>query len=224
MKLKKRLLSLAMLCVAWVGALAYEVGQDITSLATDWTGKSGTYQSKYAEKYSETAYTAGKILYMSITGLESVGYYEVQFYAVTNVAWKNFATGTSIAEWYVNDVSDYMNVIGQTGCTPESETNLRTATVYVSDGNLEFGIKNTAEGGNWYVAHVKSIVYKGNPSLSNPINITSTYIKNAGYETGDTKGWTTTSSNDTGARSTTSDTYKFSNRDRKSTRLNSSHP
>lgn len=211
MKLKKRLLSLAMLCVAWVGALAYEVGQDITSLATDWTGKSGTYQSKYAEKYSETAYTAGKILYMSITGLESVGYYEVQFYAVTNVAWKNFATGTSIAEWYVNDVSDYMNVIGQTGCTPESETNLRTATVYVSDGNLEFGIKNTAEGGNWYVAHVKSIVYKGNPSLSNPINITSTYIKNAGYETGDTKGWTTTSSNDTGARSTTSDTYKFSN-------------
>lgn len=200
-----------MLCVAWVGAFAYEVGQDITSLATDWTGKTGTYQSKYAEKYSNTAYTAGKILYMSITGLGSVGYYEVQFYAVTSMAWNQFATGTSIAEWYVNDVSDYMNVIKQTDCTPESETNLRTATVYVSDGNLEFGIKNIAEGGNWYVAHVKSIVYKGNPSLSNPINITSTYIKNAGYETGDTKGWTTTPSSDTGAYSTTSDKYKFSN-------------
>ncbi|MGM9712341.1 MAG: hypothetical protein ACI3YO_10080 [Prevotella sp.] len=211
MKLKKRLLSLAMLCVAWVGTFAYEVGQDITSLATDWTGKTGTYQSKYAERYSNTAYTEGKILYMSITGLESVGYYEVQFYAVTSMAWNQFATGTSIAEWYVNDVSDYMNVIGQTGCTPESETNLRTATVYVSDGNLEFGIKNIAEGGNWYVAHVKSIVYKGNPSLSNPINITSTYIKNAGYETGDTKGWTTITSSDTGARSTTSDKYKCSN-------------
>lgn len=211
MKLKKRLLSLAMLCIAWVGALAYEVGQDITSLATDWTGKTGTYQSKYAEKYSNTAYTEGKILYMSITGLESVGYYEVQFYAVTSMAWYQFATGTSIAEWYVNDVSDYMNVIGQTGCTPESDTNLRTATVYVSDGKLEFGIKNTAKGGNWYVAHVKSIVYKGNPSLANPINITSTYIKNAGYETGDTKGWTTTASSDTGARSTTDNTYKNSN-------------
>ena len=211
MKLKKRLLSLAMLCVAWVGTFAYEVGQDITSLATDWTGKKGTYQSKYAERYSNTAYTEGKILYMSITGLESVGYYEVQFYAVTSMAWNQFATGTSIAEWYVNDVSDYMNVIKQTDCTPESETNLRTATVYVSDGNLEFGIKNIAEGGNWYVAHVKSIVYKGNPSLSNPINITSTYIKNAGYETGDTKGWTTTPSSDTGAYSTTSDKYKFSN-------------
>lgn len=210
MKLK-RLLSLAMLCVAWVGAFAYEVGQDITSLAKDWTGKTGTYQSKYAEKYSNTAYTEGKILYMSITGLKSVGYYEVQFYAVTSMAWNQFATGTSIAEWYVNDVSDYMNVIKQTDCTPESETNLRTATVYVSDGNLEFGIKNIAEGGNWYVAHVKSIVYKGNPSLSNPINITSTYIKNAGYETGDTKGWTTTPSSDTGAYSTTSDKYKFSN-------------
>ena len=63
MKLK-RLLSLAVLCVAgWTGnAYAYEVGQDITaSVQKEWTGKTGSYQSKYAEKYSKTAYSSGKI-------------------------------------------------------------------------------------------------------------------------------------------------------------------
>lgn len=114
----------------------------------------------------------------------------------------------NIAEWYVNDVSDYMNVIAQTDCTPESETNLRKATVYVEDGKLEFGIRNIATGGNWYVTHLKSIVYKGKANSTNPIDVTSTYIKNAGFETGTTDGWATTSSSDTGARSTTNDTYK----------------
>ena len=211
MKLK-RLLSLAVLCVAgWTGnAYAYEVGQDITaSVQKEWIGKVGNlYQGKYTERYSETAYSSGKILYMSIDNLESKGYYEVQFYAVTSMAWKDFATGMNIAEWYVNDVSDYMNVIAQTGCTPESETNLRKATVYVEDGKLEFGIRNIATGGNWYVTHLKSIVYKGKANSNNPIDVTSTYIKNAGFETGTTDGWATTSSSDTGARSTTEDNYK----------------
>ena len=210
MKLK-RLLSLAMLCVAgWTGnAYAYEVGQDITvSVQKEWKGKTGTYQQKYTERYSGTAYSSEKILYMSIDNLESKGYYEVQFYAVTSMAHQKFATGMNIAEWYVNDVSDYMNVIAQTGCTPESETNLRKATVYVEDGKLEFGIRNIATGGNWYVTHLKSIVYKGKANSNNPIDVTSTYIKNAGFETGTTDGWATTSSSDTGARSTTDDTYK----------------
>lgn len=211
MKLK-RLLSLAVLCVAgWTGnAYAYEVGQDITaSVQKEWIGKAGNlYQGKYTERYSGTAYSSGKILYMSIDNLESKGYYEVQFYAVTSMAWNNFATGMNIAEWYVNDVSDYMNVIAQTDCTPESETNLRKATVYVEDGKLEFGIRNIATGGNWYVTHLKSIVYKGKANSTNPIDVTSTYIKNAGFETGTTDGWATTSSSDTGARSTTNDTYK----------------
>lgn len=210
MKLK-RLLSLAVLCVAgWTGnAYAYEVGQDITaSVQKEWIGKNGTYQSKYTEKYSQTAYSSGNILYMSIDNLESKGYYEVQFYAVSSMAHKDFKTGIGIAEWYVNDVSDYMNVIAQTDCTPESETNLRKATVYVEDGKLEFGIRNIATGGNWYVTHLKSIVYKGKANSTNPIDVTSTYIKNAGFETGTTDGWATTSSSDTGARSTTNDTYK----------------
>lgn len=203
-----------MLCVAgWTGnAYAYEVGQDITaSVQKEWIGKAGNlYQGKYTERYSETAYSSGKILYMSIDNLESKGYYEVQFYAVTSMAWKDFATGMNIAEWYVNDVSDYMNVIAQTGCTPESETNLRKANVYVENGKLEFGIRNIATGGNWYVTHLKSIVYKGKANSTNPIDVTSTYIKNAGFETGTTDGWTTTSSSDTGARSTTDDTSLLS--------------
>lgn len=79
---------MAVLCVAgWTGnAYAYEVGQDITaSVQKEWIGKNGTYQSKYTEKYSQTAYSSGNILYMSIDNLESKGYYEVQFYAVTSM-------------------------------------------------------------------------------------------------------------------------------------------
>ena len=144
---------------------------------------------------------------MSIDNLESKGYYEVQFYAVTSMAWNNFATGMKIAEWYVNDVSDYMNVIAQTDCTPESETNLRKATVYVEDGKLEFGIRNIATGGNWYVTHLKSIVYKGKANSNNPIDVTS-YIKNAGFESGDLTGWTTEQSNDTGVKDAKDATYK----------------
>ena len=210
MKLK-RLLSLAVLCVAgWTGnAYAYEVGQDITaSVQKEWKDKTGTYQQKYTERYSGTAYSSGKILYMSIDNLESKGYYEVQFYAVTSMVWNNFATGMNIAEWYVNDVSDYMNVIAQTDCTPESETNLRKATVYVEDGKLEFGIRNIATGGNWYVTHLKSIVYKGKANSNNPIDVTSTYIKNAGFESGDLTGWTTEQSNDTGVKDAKDATYK----------------
>ena len=210
MKLK-RLLSLAVLCVAgWTGnAYAYEVGQDITaSVQKEWKDKTGTYQQKYTERYSETAYSSGKILYMSIDNLESKGYYEVQFYAVTSMARKNFATGMNIAEWYVNDVSDYMNVIAQTDCTPESETNLRKATVYVEDGKLEFGIRNIATGGNWYITHLKSIVYKGKANSNNPIDVTSTYIKNAGFESGDLTSWTTEQSNDTGVKDAKDATYK----------------
>lgn len=210
MKLK-RLLSLAVLCVAgWTGnAYAYEVGQDITaSVQKEWKDKTGTYQQKYTERYSGTAYSSGKILYMSIDNLESKGYYEVQFYAVTSMAWNNFATGMNIAEWYVNDVSDYMNVIAQTDCTPESETNLRKATVYVEDGKLEFGIRNIATGGNWYVTHLKSIVYKGKANSTNPIDVTSTYIKNPGFESGDLTGWTTEQSNDTGVKDAKDVTYK----------------
>lgn len=210
MKLK-RLLSLAVLCVAgWTGnAYAYEVGQDITaSVQKEWIGKNGTYQSKYTEKYSQTAYSSGNILYMSIDNLESKGYYEVQFYAVSSMAHKDFKTGIGIAEWYVNDVSDYMNVIKQTGCTPENETNLRKATVYVENGKLEFGIRNIATGGNWYVTHLKSIVYKGKANSTNPIDVTSTYIKNAGFESGDLTGWTTEQSNDTGVKDAKDVTYK----------------
>lgn len=210
MKLK-RLLSLAMLCVAgWTeNAYAYEVDQDITaSVQKEWTGKTGNYQSKYTERYSQTAYSSGKILYMSIDNLESKGYYEVQFYAVSSMARHDFQTGIGIAKWYVNGVSDDMNVIKQDGCTPENETNLRKATVYVENGKLEFGIRNKATGGNWYVTHLKSIVYKGMPNASNPIDLTSTHIKNAGFETGTTDGWSTIGSIDTGARSTTDKTYK----------------
>ena len=43
------------------------------------------------------------------------------------------------------------------------------------------------------------------------LDITDLYLTNPGFESGDTNGWTVGSSDDTGARSTSSDTYKMSN-------------
>ena len=43
------------------------------------------------------------------------------------------------------------------------------------------------------------------------LDITDLYITNPGFESGDTNGWTVTASDDTGARSTTNDTYSMSN-------------
>lgn len=43
------------------------------------------------------------------------------------------------------------------------------------------------------------------------LDITDLYLTNPGFESGDTNGWTVGSSSDTGARSTSDDTYKMSN-------------
>jgi len=98
---------------------------------------------------------AGKVMYQRIEGLP-MGNYEVSFYAVANSCWIGSASGDGISQVFANEATLDIPVIAQTGCTPTDY--LRTLTAIVGeDGVLEYGIQNVADGGNWFVAQVKSL-------------------------------------------------------------------
>lgn len=98
---------------------------------------------------------AGKVMYQRIEGLP-MGNYEVSFYAVANSCWIGSASGDGISQVFANEATLDIPVIAQTGCTPTDY--LRTLTAIVGeDGVLEYGIQNVGEGGNWFVAQVKSL-------------------------------------------------------------------
>lgn len=149
-------------------------GHDVSALApAAWTAVQGNDAEKKAyltgwQTWGGTAFQPGKVIYQSIDGLVPGAAYDVQFYAVANVAWITAATGEGIAQVYANGATYDINVIGQTGCTPASDEYLyefKNVTVG-KDGVLEFGMQNVAEGGNWYVAQVKSIVSAGNTNVA----------------------------------------------------------
>ncbi len=156
-------------------------GHDVTALApAAWTAVQGNDVEKKAyqtgwQTWGGSAFQPGKVIYQSIDGLVPGAAYDVQFYAVANVAWITAATGEGIAQVYANGAIYDINVIGQTGCTPASDEYLyefKNVTVG-KDGVLEFGMQNVAEGGNWYVAQVKSIVSAGNTNVA---SYATTYI------------------------------------------------
>ncbi len=124
---------------------------------TTWTNASGLYQTTAVERYSTSAYTAGKILYQTVTGLHS-GIYEISFYATANMAWIGAATGDSIAQVYANGTTKNISVIGQTRCNIKDYPHALTAKVG-EDGLLEYGIQNIGTGGNWYVAAGVALKY-----------------------------------------------------------------
>ena len=98
---------------------------------------------------------AGKVMYQRIEGLP-MGNYEVSFYATANSCWIGSASGDGISQVFANEATLDIPVIAQTGCTPTDY--LRTLTAIVGeDGVLEYGIQNVADGGNWFVAQVKSL-------------------------------------------------------------------
>ncbi|MBE6331504.1 MAG: hypothetical protein E7070_04295 [Bacteroidales bacterium] len=156
-------------------------GRDVTAIApAAWTAVQGSDAEKKAyltgwQTWGGSAFQSGKVIYQSIDGLVPGAAYDVQFYAVANVAWITAATGEGIAQVYANGATYDINVIGQTGCTPASDEYLyefKNVTVG-KDGVLEFGMQNVAEGGNWYVAQVKSIVSAGNTNVA---SYATTYV------------------------------------------------
>ncbi len=134
--------------------------------AGTWYGNTGTYGNAvehYQDGSSGGACTAGKILYEIVSELPA-GEYTLTFYAVANMAWNSYATGSDIAQVYVTangeTQTEDVNVYDQTACTPSDYPHTFTVTVG-EDGLLEYGLQNIATGGNWYVCQGVSLIFSG---------------------------------------------------------------
>ncbi len=174
--------AIAALPTTYVSAVKAQTtpGSDMTAAmnteiaASSWTNATGTYQGVAAERYNgDTPYSTGKTLYQTVSGLHA-GYYKVKFYGVANVA-RNLDSqyyGSGIAQVYANDETLDIDVIYQDACSPISDSYLREFEVYLptDDSSIEFGIKNIAEGGQWYVAQALSLNYLGTEKIAYTIN------------------------------------------------------
>lgn len=148
------------------------VGNKVVFYGDDWmtditSVNIGRFQSGY-ELYQERNYKEGdKVLYQSITVPED-GIYEIQFYAVTSCTSERYVGskyGDDIAVAYATTGdSEFrlpMTVKNQTGCTLVEAGNIRTLSIEASQyQTIEFGLKNIAEGGNWYTIQGISIKKK----------------------------------------------------------------
>lgn len=129
-------------------------------LSTSWVGQTGTSTSGSPERYNwDTPYPEGRILYQVIEDLVPGHAYEIQFYAVANVARNLDAgqySGNGIAYLFANDTEQDIEVLYQDGC---DHTNyLRTLTAVADEnGQITYGIANRRAGGQWYLAQSKSI-------------------------------------------------------------------
>jgi len=130
-----------------------------TSGWRSWTNGGNNYGFG-RERFNETAYTAGKVLYQTITGLPS-GKYDVVMHAKANKAWREVETGDDIAQIYANNKTYGIPVEDKTGYEATATYKYTLEDVIVTDGNLELGIQNIATGGNWYVVSLYNITYKG---------------------------------------------------------------
>ena len=90
-----------------------------------------------------------------------------------------------------------------------------TGTNLQSGNSDEFTVKRMGDfvwsstTGNGYMDYI--IIQKTGEYVPPTIDITDLYLTNPSFETGDLTGWTVGESSDTGARSTTNDTYKMTN-------------
>lgn len=146
---------------AWA-ANQYGEGDDITGLAPNtWTcvqGNGPTPCQDGIETFGQTgSFTTGKVIYQTIEGLKP-GKYNVEFYYITNLAdWQGqTGYGDGIAQLYANDQTYDVTVVWDKGATLTDKSH-KFENVVVTDGTLEYGIKNVATGGCWYVAKLINI-------------------------------------------------------------------
>ena len=125
----------------------------------NWTNGGNNYGFG-RERFNETAYTAGKVLYQTITDLPS-GKYDVVMHAKANKAHHDVPTGDNIAQIYANYKTYGIRVDDMTSYEATTTYKYTLEDVMVTDGNLELGIQNIATGGNWYVVSLYNITYKG---------------------------------------------------------------
>ncbi len=134
-------------------------------LHTDWIAAQGNGPSTCpslstaTETYNTSNYAVGDVIYKEIEGLEA-GTYQVTFYYAANAAnIEGIASGTGIAQAFANDTA-YDITVGTSTSMNDSWANGTLITIECTvgaDGTLKFGLRNVAEGGNWYTVEAVSL-------------------------------------------------------------------
>lgn len=164
----------------FISEAQYEAKVNVT--AAQGNGPNSYWTNVYVvETYAgdNDNFVAGKVLSKSFTDLKN-GYYTLEFYATASKArGDDVKDGAGIAQLYVTadgatNTTD-MTVWLQDAVTPDDAKWLHTYTVKVTDGTLEFGIQNVADGGNWYTMQYKSLTYLGDTKVSAAVNAAAQY-------------------------------------------------
>lgn len=140
-----------------------------------WTGATGMLPPNwanatpytFAEHYQQSAIAAGEVLTQTIEELPAGNYEVTLALAASFTSGRGFeaATGEGIAAGFANDQEQGITVVERTSLAADA-AEVVTLTVAVADGKLTYGLKNVAEGGNWYAAAVTAITYQGTPEVT----------------------------------------------------------
>lgn len=142
-------------------------GATMPSLVGKWVANSGDgpkqIDNGFYETYNgdQTNFPVGKTLYWHMNGLAN-GFYEVSFYANIQFAnWKETGVdaGDGIARVFVNDIEE--DIFVPTDQKQVKADEAYTFVVEITDGTLEYGVKNVAEGGNWAWVDPQSLTFLG---------------------------------------------------------------
>lgn len=106
------------------------------------------------QTYKTSALGTGNVISREYTGLDH-GIYEIEVFAQGNCAWGASSVPATAPEVFANSVSKPATCLEQNDC--DNVPTYTLSNVDISDGNLNIGFRNTAEGGNWYLFNIKSL-------------------------------------------------------------------
>jgi len=145
-------------------------GADFTPvIAYTWVGQSGNYLFQgeyYAERWNGSLYT-GDVMTQTVDGLPN-GKYEITLRAAANVAWITGNTGDDLTELFANNSKQNITV-GSLTALGDNDFNTYTIEGIVTDGTLTYGLRNIAEGGNWFVIDAQRITYVSSLTVSSDV-------------------------------------------------------
>ena len=127
-----------------------------TAAPATWVGQTGTFGKRF-ERYNEKAYT-GDVMTQTIDGIIN-GTYEVTLEATASyTSGRGFdgKTGDGLSVVFANDSTLNLNVVDR-GNVGDGDFGPYTIKVVVADSTLKYGIKNVAEGANWFVVNLLSV-------------------------------------------------------------------
>lgn len=145
-------------------------GADFTPVIENtWVGQSGNYLFQgeyYAERWNGSLYT-GDVMTQTVDGLPN-GKYEITLRAAANVAWVTGNTGDDLTELFANNSKQNITV-GSLTELGDNDFNTYTIEGIVTDGTFTYGLRNIAEGGNWFVIDAQRITYVSSLTVSSDV-------------------------------------------------------